>query len=254
MSQKFVISESQLNRLVESENNDLKDIVSQSYDKNPDRFTKNIVDQIPELVGHEKKVKNKIVDLLLNNIGKVSVIGLLVLWMSVYIPYVINKNKIDDEYSKKTKVDTKTTNLEPIEKTPPNWEYEKEGNEMGDTSIYAKLKSSNQVNLRYPYGGTYGNIVIRKKNGKNEVLFIVNDGQMDVSIIDGVDIRVKFDDENPKTYSMSPAESGSYEVIFFPNPNNLIKKIKNSKKVVVEVPFFRDGRKIFTFDTENLNF
>ena len=254
MPTKILISESQLTRLVESENDDLKNIVSKSYSENPEEFTKNLMNKIPELKTHEKKVKTKIVDLLYNNISKISVVGLLVLWMSVYIPYIIKKNEIEKEYSKKTKEDKKIADVGSINQTQPTWEYEKEGNEMGDTSNYAKLKSSNQVNLRYPYGGTHGNIVIRKTNGKNEVLFIVNDGQMDVSIVDGVDIRVKFDDENPKTYSMSPAESGSYEVIFFPNPNNLIKKIKNSKKVVVEVPFFRDGRKIFTFDTENLNY
>jgi hypothetical protein len=251
MPQKFLISESQLNRITESENKDLKDIVTKNFSKNPDEFINNLVDDIPPLEKHKKQLKSKIVDLLSQNIEKVSIIGLLVLWMSVYIPYILKKNKIEKETP--IKVQT-TTKVDDKEKTilPKGWTYDTSFNKMDEKTTFATIKSDNQVDLDFPYnGGTFAEVAIRTRGGKKEVLILVNKGQIDTDY-DGTYFRVKFDDEKPYQLLMSEPESGSSNLMFVEYPSNFIKKITRHKKLVIEIPFFQMGRQQFIFNISDL--
>ena len=51
---------------------------------------------------------------------------------------------------------------------------------------------------------------------------------------------------------MSESEDGSSDILFFNNEFTLLKKIKKSKKMVVEVPFYQNGVKQFEFKIRNL--
>ena len=152
-------------------------------------------------------------------------------------------------------VTSKSTDTTVTEKSEvPTWTYDTVKNEMGESTIMATIQSTNKVDFDFPYqGGSVGYLVIKKSaRGGLNIMYRVSNGQIDVDIIEGTDIRVKYDDENPKTYNMSSSNDNSTDVLFFNGETSVLSKIKNSKKVVVEVPFFQGGNKQFTFNTENL--
>jgi hypothetical protein len=123
---------------------------------------------------------------------------------------------------------------------------------MGEKIITAEIRSENVNYLNFPYnGGTYGYITIRNKNGNLDIIFSVNDGQID-SDMDGASVRVKFDGEKPMRKHMIRPSDGSRNALFFENEFVILKKLKNSKKLVFEVQFFQNGIHQFIFHTENL--
>lgn len=155
-----------------------------------------------------------------------------------------------------------TTNTSPTEtktssqpETSQNtWKYDSSINNMGDKYLYAEVDANEKVYMEFPYnGGSTGTLLIRNKNGKKEAMFLIDKGQIDTDY-DGTYIRVKFDDQAPQKWSMSGSADNSSDILFFENATSLIKKVKESKKVVLEVPFFQNGNQQFVFNTENLNF
>jgi hypothetical protein len=136
----------------------------------------------------------------------------------------------------------------------PTWSYDTLKNQMGESTIMASIQSTNKVNLEFPYqGGSVGRLIIKKlPKGELNIMYRVSNGQINIDIIEGTNIRVKYDDEKPKTYNMSSSSDNSSDVLFFNGESNVLTKLKNSKKVVVEVPFFQNGNQQFTFNTENL--
>lgn len=144
--------------------------------------------------------------------------------------------------------------VEPVVEKPvvKTWTKDSTENDMGEKTIYYNVESNDLVYLDFPYnGGSTGNIVVRKKKGKLGLLFTIDKGQIDTDY-DGTYIRVKFDDEEPITWSMGEAADGSSDVLFFNNESKFYNKLKKSSKVVLEIPFYQNGKKQFTFNTAGL--
>lgn len=140
-----------------------------------------------------------------------------------------------------------------LSKLGNNWEYDSTENKMGEKVKFASVKASELVFFDFPYsGGSTGAITIRKKRGDLDIYFTISRGQIDTDI-DETLIRVKFDNEKPVTYSMSESEDGSSDILFFNSESSLLKKIRKSKRMVVEVPFYQNGVKQFEFRVKNLN-
>jgi hypothetical protein len=134
------------------------------------------------------------------------------------------------------------------------WEYTSTENDMGEKTELAYVLAQDLVNFDFPYnGGSQGKITLTKKNGSYGAMFVIDKGQIDINY-DGTYIRVKFDDEKPVKWSMSETADGSTDVLFFNNESKFINKLKNSKKVVLEVPFYQNGNQQFTFNTSELKF
>jgi hypothetical protein len=140
-----------------------------------------------------------------------------------------------------------------LRKLGNNWEYDSTENKMGEKVKFARVSASELVFFDFPYsGGSTGAITIRKKRGDLDIYFTISRGQIDTDI-DETYIRVKFDNEKPVNYSMSEADDGSSDILFFNNKSSLLKKIRKSKRMVVEVPFYQNGVKQFEFRIRNLN-
>lgn len=133
------------------------------------------------------------------------------------------------------------------------WEYRTETNSMGDEQKFYSVSSTDLVYLDFPYeGGSSGTITIRKKNGRiDAIMFLVSQGQIHTEY-EGNYFRIRFDEEKPVNWSMSESATGSSDIMFFDNETALLNKIKKSKKVALEVPFYQNGCKHFVFNTENL--
>jgi hypothetical protein len=133
------------------------------------------------------------------------------------------------------------------------WEYRKETNPMGEEQKFYSVSSTDLVYLDFPYeGGSSGTITIRKKNGRiDAIMFLISQGQIHTEY-EGNYFRIKFDEEKPVNWSMSESATGSSDIMFFDNESALLNKIKKSKKVTLEVPFYNNGNQHFVFNTQNL--
>lgn len=132
------------------------------------------------------------------------------------------------------------------------WVKDSTVSDMGDKNIFYTVDANEKVHFDFPYeGGSTGRLIVRKKNGELGAMFAIDKGQIDTDY-DGTYIRIKFDDEQPIKWSMGQAADGSSDILFFNNESKFVNKLKNSKKVVVEVPFFQNGNKQFTFNTQGL--
>jgi hypothetical protein len=135
--------------------------------------------------------------------------------------------------------------------TPTNtWKYETKTDEFsGDKQSFATLTSSNELEFEFPYnGGSRFVLIIRNQNdGKGEEVMIkASKGQF---LTYDENIKVRFDEGEPVTYSISSSDDGSADVVFIKNPAGFIANLKASTAIKVEAPFYQAGRKVIYFDT-----
>lgn len=135
------------------------------------------------------------------------------------------------------------------------WSYSESIDSVSGKSLSsAIIKSDNQFELEFPYnGGTIGTLQIRQhpRFGK-DVIFYVNKGQILCSSYDGCYVTIKFDDKPAyKVKATEPADHSS-DTLFLNGYAGLLKNIKSSKKMIVEVTFYQSGNKAFEFNIENL--
>lgn len=140
--------------------------------------------------------------------------------------------------------------------TTSSWQYDESIDEMrGQSSYFAINKSTNVIDLGFPYGQDIDlNIIIRDdaQYGK-DVLFAVNKGQLFCSYQDCY-VSVKFDDGPVQELAANEAEAGSSEVLFLANDiSSFVNKLKKSDSVMIEVNFFDHGKEQFKFDVSGLD-
>ena len=137
-----------------------------------------------------------------------------------------------------------------------NWQYETSKDEMrGITSKFATAVSTNTVDFDSPYnGGSKLILTLRKRGTEVDVMVAVSKGQI-LCGIQNCETAFKFDNGAVQSITMSEPESHSSDLLFVAYDKTKIKMIsqlKNSKKLVIEVPFYQEGKKQFTFDVSGL--
>lgn len=150
-------------------------------------------------------------------------------------------------------VDTKSA------KPESNWIYESKDDEMrGITSKYAMILSDNQAYFDFPYdGGSNLKITIRKRsNEPAEIMFVISKGQYSCDTIsDNCFTTIKFDDGSVENIELSSTTDHSSDVLFIAyneDSDRFIKSLLKSKKLIVELPFYQEGKKQFKFTTSGL--
>lgn len=135
-----------------------------------------------------------------------------------------------------------------------NWQYSDFKDEMRGTVTNVAVNTSETVaDFDFPYnGGSQLQIVIRDNEGSKDVMFVITKGQFDCGITD-CEISAKFDDGPVESLSAARAEGGVSDTIFLANGEAaFIKKLKNSKQVIIEPKFFQHGAEQFKFKTAGL--
>lgn len=129
------------------------------------------------------------------------------------------------------------------------WTYEKTG-----SAVYkASVSSANLVPFAYPYtGGSTATLTLREKDGSAQVYIEVSNGQFNRSFQNGV-ARIRFDGKSPVTYSLLAAANGRANIIFFDAERQLIRQIKASKNISVDVRFDGQPARRIEFRTADLN-
>lgn len=157
------------------------------------------------------------------------------------------------EFSNKVQV-TPNSNDKKVESSP--WVYSEGKDEMrGTTSYFASITSLNNVYFPFPYDTSYAHVMIRRrpKDGLN-ILFSVDSGQILCHSFSRSFFSVKFDDKPIQKFKCSSSDSGRSDISFIESATSFLKQIKNSKKMIIEAPFYESGNQQFTFNTKDLKF
>lgn len=136
-----------------------------------------------------------------------------------------------------------------------SWEYSEYVDDIsGKPYKTAYVVSNNVHELDFPYEGeTNASLIIRDqpKYGK-EILFRVNQGQMTCQY-DNCYINIRFDDGPVIKNNVGQPSDNSATVYFLSNYKKIIKNIKTSKKMFVEVVFYNQGSRTFDFNIADLD-
>jgi hypothetical protein len=130
------------------------------------------------------------------------------------------------------------------------WRYEKSRDPLTDqSSIHAAIKSRNLVEFHFPYnGGTSGTLIVRKnEDGRPEVLFAINRGQL-LCPRDTCIFRYRFDDLPVGEYGASPSDNGNPRVMFLGYYSaDFLENLKKAKRLRVSTDFYQEGPRTFEF-------
>jgi len=133
------------------------------------------------------------------------------------------------------------------------WRYSSRADELrGKTEHYAELVSENEARFDFPYnGGSTLRMTIRKSpQHGTDVIFRISKGQYVCGIYDCKG-AISFDGKSEGLTLATPSDHSS-DVLFAKYGEAIIRKLKSSDKTIVELPFYQEGNRQFTFDTKNL--
>lgn len=124
----------------------------------------------------------------------------------------------------------------------------------GKEERYLQVDSNNKQDFAFPYnGGSTGHLTARKHpRYGTDLYFSVSKGQI-VCAYDDCSVMLRIDDQPAIRVSASVPSDHSHDAVFLSNPKTLIKKIKGSKKAVIEVTFYQAGNRSFEFNTEGMD-
>ncbi|WP_339710966.1 zinc ribbon domain-containing protein [uncultured Sphingosinicella sp.] len=137
---------------------------------------------------------------------------------------------------------------------PATWSYSRyEDDVTGKEVQTAELRSRNYHNFEFPYeGNTYLTMTVRQHPRYGlDVIFRIDRGQLKCSSYDGCDGMISIDGKAERLTLNEPADSSS-EYVFARYDAAILRKIKNAKTIVVELPTFRNGSPSWTFDSPGL--
>jgi hypothetical protein len=109
----------------------------------------------------------------------------------------------------------------------------------------AILSSETTARFEFPYEGEqHLRIVIRRSNNADEVLLVIEKGQI-VCHTDGCQVSMKFDDRPVETWYASA--SNRSDGVFLSRAGVFVARLKKTKTLYVELEFYRAGNRQFKF-------
>ena len=160
----------------------------------------------------------------------------------------------NDNNSEKKEEASDTTLTSEKAETKSDWKYSEETDEMTDKIAYfATVQSENEVEFDFPYqGGSTLSFTLRDSPEFGKDAYIrISKGQFNVQY-NGTKIKIRFDDKEPITVTANEASDGSMDILFLRNYAKLVNALKEAKTMKINVEFFNEGIRTFTFDVANL--
>lgn len=136
------------------------------------------------------------------------------------------------------------------------WAYTRAQDAMsGKASVQASVRSRNSFNLDFPYSGPqHATLVVRSHpRWGRDVIFRIERGQILCSSYSDCTVRVRFDDEAPRTLHGNEPADNSTEVVFLPGYADLVRRIGKAKVMRVEVTLHQQGPLVAEFDVEGFD-
>lgn len=156
--------------------------------------------------------------------------------------------RIKEELKKKLELDEESIRkAKDQELLLQKWDYNTRTDEMTDKKIYwASCESKNIEYLEFPYeGGTKLTLTIRNMKGKNEIYVTVNKGQLQTY---DKYASIRLDDGKATSYTLIGSDDGDSKFAFIYAGNSLISKIKKASVIKIQLPFYGNGKRTFTFE------
>jgi hypothetical protein len=137
-------------------------------------------------------------------------------------------------------------NALPAEIPPVNeWRYIQQKDEMdGSYSLLASIESNDD--MRTVFG-----MLRSTRNTASIVALSTENGQFDCS--PNCVVLFKFDDEAPQKFEALRNPNGGSSTIVIEEPREIVRKIYSTRKLVINVPYYRYGRNSVVFDVSNYN-
>lgn len=135
-----------------------------------------------------------------------------------------------------------------------DWKYSESVDEMTDkTAYFATIESDNSVDFEFPYdGGSTLSFTIRQSPQYGNDMYIrISKGQFNPGI-SGTKIKVRFDDNEAISVNCVEPSDYSTDLLFLKGYDKLLKQIKDSKSMKINVEFFNEGTRTFTFNIQGL--
>jgi hypothetical protein len=143
---------------------------------------------------------------------------------------------------------------EKIEKS--GWKYSRQLDEITQKTIfYAQSSSINSNDLHWPYGpGIFARLTVRNhpRYGK-DIYMSIDKGQLLCRHYDPCSVVVRFDENNPATFSGSSPSDGSSDIVFIKKYDRFIDLVKKSKTAIIEVPAYQDGNIRWSFEIDSID-
>jgi hypothetical protein len=130
------------------------------------------------------------------------------------------------------------------------WEYSTSFDEARSATVYAaSLDSENLAYFDSPYegGSSLRMQIIRTASGTDGLLFKISKGQFICH--DECSAIINFGD-GPETVHVSEPSDGSSDMLLTISAQDVIDHLKKAKRFVVELPFYQEGGRQFTFEIQ----
>ncbi len=133
------------------------------------------------------------------------------------------------------------------------WKYDESVDKMrNEKSFYAVLPSDNSIEFKFPYNGGSNLLITLGKKGKNSSMAMLSITKGQFSNLNGNTLSAKFDKNKIESFEFIIPKNSKRNVLFI-SDLTFVEKIKKSKKLTLEVPFYGDGSRQFEFDSSDLN-
>jgi hypothetical protein len=137
-----------------------------------------------------------------------------------------------------------------------HWHYHADTDQMTSKLIrFAQVNAKDTLYLNFPYaGGSIGTFCIRNMNGINDVYFAVTKGRIGGLGDQSVDVRLRFDDEQPIVYKFSYSADRDKHFAYATHDASaeIIVKLKKAKRLRMEIEFFGSDQRILEFNVAGL--
>lgn len=136
------------------------------------------------------------------------------------------------------------------------WTYlSREDSMSGKTFYTASVKSTNSFEFSFPYTGRQNATLQIRRHPRwgNDIIFSIEQGQILCSTYGDCRVRVRFDNEQPRTLKGNEPSDNSSETVFIPGYNNFVQKLAKSKTIRIEVDIFQQGPLVAEFNVEGFS-
>jgi hypothetical protein len=165
----------------------------------------------------------------------------------------VNENKDSEKKSNDTQA------VEKLEKEEPkkNWSYGESSDEMNpkDKTKHATCKSTNKIDFKFPYqGGTQFSIsLVHYPDGSKSVILYCDEKKcqfMPNNPFSPQELRVKFDEKDVLNWEYVTGNDFKMNRVGLSNYDLFVSNLKGAKKLMIEAPFFSEGKSVIKFDVE----
>lgn len=115
----------------------------------------------------------------------------------------------------------------------------------------AALRSVDTLSLKPPYsGGTIGSIGITKSTTDIQAVFSATNGKVLDNTPSKNELRIQFDDSDPKYYSYTVPVVGDGSAVFIDKSSDITRRLKDAKRILIEASFVGNGTHVFHFEAK----